>query len=456
MIAWLIDTLVMTGLLMGLVLLVRRPAARLFGAQAAYALWALPMARLVLPPLALPAAMAPTHWLSRLDLGFEETTARAGEAAANAPLDAALAVSGPSAVPVLGGGAVAPGASLSGGALPGADLFSALSWQSGLIALWLAGAALFLAWRVYNYQMMRRQLLADARPVAHAGQGKRAVRIVESPLAGTPIAFGVFDKVVALPFGFLASADSESSDFAIAHELEHHAGGDLLAIMAMQPLFALHWFNPLGWSAWNAMRGDQEAACDARVMAGRDRAERARYGALIASFAGGRQLTLGAPMAGGLSGDKPIIQRLKALRQGEISVWRKLVGRSLFALCVVCVPTTATVSYAAFEPDDGEPMVVPPVPNAPTPPEAPQAPAAPIAPIAPAAPGAPVAPRAPVPPVPPVPPSLRVQGDRAKAEEQRASAERQRARAEGQRARAEAERARDEAERARAEAVRAR
>ena len=51
---WLIDTLVMTGALMALVLLLRRPVARCFGAQAAYALWLLPALRFVMPPLALP------------------------------------------------------------------------------------------------------------------------------------------------------------------------------------------------------------------------------------------------------------------------------------------------------------------------------------------------------------------------------------------------------------------
>ncbi|MFC3214090.1 hypothetical protein [Novosphingobium panipatense] len=51
MIDWLTDTLVATGVLMGLVLAVRRPVARWFGPGAAYALWALPMIRLVIPPL---------------------------------------------------------------------------------------------------------------------------------------------------------------------------------------------------------------------------------------------------------------------------------------------------------------------------------------------------------------------------------------------------------------------
>ena len=57
--SWLIDTLVTTGALIVLVLLLRRPVSRHFGPGMAYALWGLPLLRLFLPPLVLPAAPAP-------------------------------------------------------------------------------------------------------------------------------------------------------------------------------------------------------------------------------------------------------------------------------------------------------------------------------------------------------------------------------------------------------------
>ena len=51
--AWdlfLFDTLLWTGALIALVMVLRRPVARHFGAGAAYALWFLPLARLIVPP----------------------------------------------------------------------------------------------------------------------------------------------------------------------------------------------------------------------------------------------------------------------------------------------------------------------------------------------------------------------------------------------------------------------
>ena len=55
---WLIDTALYTGLLIAAVLLLRRPVSRIFGPSMAYALWALPLLRLFLPPIVLPASLA--------------------------------------------------------------------------------------------------------------------------------------------------------------------------------------------------------------------------------------------------------------------------------------------------------------------------------------------------------------------------------------------------------------
>ena len=46
-----VDTLIASALLMAVVLLIRVPVRRAFGPSVAYALWALPAIRMVLPPL---------------------------------------------------------------------------------------------------------------------------------------------------------------------------------------------------------------------------------------------------------------------------------------------------------------------------------------------------------------------------------------------------------------------
>ncbi|HSQ96268.1 MAG TPA: M56 family metallopeptidase [Croceibacterium sp.] len=335
MTAWLTGTLLYTGLLIALVLLVRRPLSRWFGPQFAYALWALPALRLLLPPIELPASMAPqqAQQLSEHALLALAMAAEASPTAASAP------------TPLW----------------ERTDLW---------LTLWLVSAALFLAWRIVNYFRMRRELLAEARPVGQVGR----IRLVETPAVSSPVAFGVYDKVVALPPRFMAMEDRAARDLAIAHELAHHQGHDVVANFAAQPLLALHWFNPLAWMGWRAMRRDQEAACDARVLAGRDRDVRAAYAGLIANFAAGPRLALAVPMACPIIGEKSIIHRLRSLSMSDVSPRRRTIGRLLFVAGALALPLTASFSYASAQDNDSHVVPVPPsdAPAAPLPPAPPQ------------------------------------------------------------------------------------
>ncbi|WEK47202.1 MAG: M56 family metallopeptidase [Candidatus Andeanibacterium colombiense] len=313
MIAWLTDTLIYTGALIALVLVLRRPVARHFGAQMCYALWALPLLRFAMPPVVLPASFAPRADVSQ------------------------------TAAIVAGNSAVMPAGVVA------APVYEPSFWQvwGGTVAaaafsVWLAGALTFLAWRGWTYFRMREWLLGGARPVGEAGK----VRLVESPAVSSPVAFGVSDKVVALPPGFMAAENRAARDLAIEHELAHHRGHDLLANILAQPILALHWFNPLAWLGWRAMRRDQEAACDARVIAAREPWERAAYGQVIASFASGQRLALAAPMACPVLGEKSIIHRLRSLGMDEISPRRRVIGRALLAGAALTLPVTASISYA--------------------------------------------------------------------------------------------------------------
>ena len=83
---WLAETLIATTLLMALVMMVRQPVARWLGAGAAYMLWALPLARMVLP--ALPDDMADP---SPLHVGMDHSGLPAMRAIGVTPISAVLA-----------------------------------------------------------------------------------------------------------------------------------------------------------------------------------------------------------------------------------------------------------------------------------------------------------------------------------------------------------------------------
>ena len=280
---WLIDTLLATSALLLLVLLIRTPVARHFGASTAYFLWALPAARLFMPTLTqevrLPAPVA------------VDNTSDAGAIAASVAVDA--------------GNAIASG--------------PVVDWTLVSITLWLGGAALLFIVQMYRYADMREALLSDAREIDIID----GIRIIQTDRIAGPLALGLFKRYVAVPREFSRTFSPRERELALAHELAHHRGGDLFANMAAFIFLCLMWFNPLAWMAWSAFRFDQEAACDARVVAGADASTRQSYGRALA-----RTATEGLPpFAMALNNPKTIIQRLRRLMMNETSKGRRLSGK---------------------------------------------------------------------------------------------------------------------------------
>lgn len=255
---WLVEALIASTLLMIAVLIVRAAVRRAFGPGVAYALWALPVLRLLLPPLpdawrlpgawGLPDAWGPTAPISRV-----------GDQVTFLVIDAPTSAADPSSTDI-----------------------AAL-----LLASWAIGAAVFLLWHLVDHVRFRRRLLAD--PVALAERD--GVRVIASAAAPGPLAFGILRRYVAFPRDADQRYDQAERELALAHELGHHARGDLVANWAALAVLALHWWNPVAWRAFRAFRADQELANDARVLAGRDPADRVAYARAILKSAHGHAVS---------------------------------------------------------------------------------------------------------------------------------------------------------------------
>ncbi len=338
--AW-ADTLVTTGLLVLLILIVRKPFARHFGPRLTYALWAVPALRLVLPPLP-----------------FADPVVIMPEPAVD------MAVMVPVGLPI-----AAPVA---------AEPFWTLAELVPLFfALWAAGMIAVIVTAMVSHRRFRRAVLSDAVELEPIG----TIRLVMSDAVDGPVAFGLWQRYVAVPHDFFARYVAEERALAIDHELSHHRHGDLWANSAALVLLAAQWFNPFAWRAIRAFRFDQEAACDARVLTMTDCEERgertARYATAIVKAAVGPRLSLAAPMAV----HDNLQERLTMLTQGDISKERGLVGRLLIGSATLAVlGATATLVPAgivvakAQTADLGEPPAPPAPPEPPLPPEAPDAP----------------------------------------------------------------------------------
>ncbi len=309
MIGWAIESVLASALLMVLVLAVRGPVRRSFGPGIAYALWVLPAARLLLPPL--PAAWR-DEAAAPITRASEGITVMVVEPLGLAPADALSAAAPASHMPSL-----------------------ALL----LVGLWIAGGAAFLLWHLIAHARFCRRILAAARSVLRG-----PVNVVESNAASGPLAFGIWRKYVAFPGDFSERYDADERALALEHELTHHQRGDLLANWAALIVLAIHWFNPIAWRAFRAFRADQEMACDARVLAGRDAAFRHAYGRAIVKSAHGGAIS----PACHLHTINDLKGRLRMLSVGKKSRARVLGGAaSVAVLALAALGLTASGTQAA-------------------------------------------------------------------------------------------------------------
>jgi len=301
---WIVDTMVSMTLLMVAVLLIRKPVAHFFGANISYLLWALPLARLFMPTLTLEAPAA----------------VEAAEIA-GAPFVAS------------GFNAITEQTAAT------ASAFASIDWVLIAIIIWIGGAGILFISKLASYFQFREDIVSDGQLVGRHGN----IKILETAAVGGPLAFGVFQRYIAVPTDFFQSYSPRERELALDHEIAHHESGDLAANFIGLLILSLHWFNPVAWLAWIAFRQDQETACDARILQQSGRKVRAVYGRTIAKSVSGHRLGLASP----LGQKNKIKDRLKMLGQSEKSNLRKRLGALMVgAGTVIALPLTATVTYA--------------------------------------------------------------------------------------------------------------
>lgn len=221
--ALLLRSLLFATAALALVLLVRRPVRRAFGAGPAFTLWLLPLLAMVLPSL----PDLPARW------------------------------------PVLPAIHVLPAAIAASDAAPHAA--TDMPWLRGL---WLLGAAAMLLRLAVHYLRLRRQ--SRSLPVAMAGRLQHALHGLDPRRlrlhASGPAVLWAPRSLVLLPADFLERFDAAERRHVLRHELTHLRRGDALWSLVAELAFALLWFHPLAWLARPRLRLDQELACDERVL----------------------------------------------------------------------------------------------------------------------------------------------------------------------------------------------
>ena len=251
MTAWLLGNMAWASLAMLLVLALRRPFARLFGAGPAYALWLLPALRLVMPPLPSLAPDIPSP----------------------VPAETLIVWVGDSAAPLSADGGPGP-------------------WMPVLLAIWALGAAVFLLWQWRAY----RRFLAELGRGARSLGAHRGLLLVESAAVQGPVALGLLDRRIVVPADFASRYSPAEQRLALDHESVHHRRGDIWWNLAGLFVLGLNWFNPVAWLAFRAFRADQELACDAAVAAAAPAGARHDYACALIKSASRPGLIAACPL----------------------------------------------------------------------------------------------------------------------------------------------------------------
>lgn len=289
------------GLLITLVLVVRKPFSRRFGAKAGYLLWALPLVRFVMPPL-------PGNWSLSGLLGWTPGTpssATPNEFTAPAivfntsPDPAEMIAAEPAtAVPER---AFEPAATFiqttTEAATSGTSLLEAVLVQAPLILtiVWVAGTVLWLGRSIYQQRQFLQLIEDDSQPaneetatetvrIARQLGLKRVPEVRASLLCSGPLVTGLKNPVILLPMWFEDDYTIGERRDAIIHELMHLKRRDLWAFQAARIIAATQWFNPLVHLGLHAFRTDQESACDADVI-NRAKLSPAAYGRTLVKAA---------------------------------------------------------------------------------------------------------------------------------------------------------------------------
>ncbi len=189
-----------------------------------------------------------------------------------------------------------------------------------LAVAWLVGIAVMLAYMIFGTLRVYRRV-RDAVPVRD--------NIYVCVGVDSPFVFGVLRPRICLPEG-MTERDARC---VAAHETAHIRRGDYIWKPFGFLLLAAHWFNPLIWLGYVFFCRDIEAACDERVVRGRDAAARADYSEALLAYSGMRPRLTAYPPAFGETGVKARIRAV--LRYRKPAAW--IAALSLLACAAAAV-----------------------------------------------------------------------------------------------------------------------
>lgn len=205
-----------------------------------------------------------------------------------------------------------------------------------LTAAWISGMAFLALYTAASYIRLRRSvstavLLRD--------------NVFQSENVSSPFVLGLAEPKIYLPF------EEMGVDMAhvIAHEEAHILRRDHWWKALGFVLAAVHWFNPLVWTAYILLCRDVELACDERVIKELDSGQRADYTQALLSCSTGRRRIAVCPLAFGEVGVKERVEAVMKYRKPAVrAVIAAVVVCAVLAVCFLTDPKTIDAPLAVF------------------------------------------------------------------------------------------------------------
>ena len=275
--AWHLSLVVTLAL--GIVVLLRVPCRRWFGAERAFQLWAL-------VPLVLLLAAWPR----------------------------APGVGASSLPPVLLRIVTAP-VGMSAPALEA----SRFDWRGPLVLGWVVGVLWTLVFATIAQARFRRRL-TGAQLMSAPGARLLVWRAGDADLG--PALVGLWRSRIIVPVDFDTRYEPAEQALILAHEAMHARRGDVWWSLAAQLVAGVFWFLPFrGW-ALERFRRDQELACDAAVLREHPARRRSYAHAMLKTQSCRWTLPVGCLW----SSRHPVTERIAMLKQPQPRIIRRLFG----------------------------------------------------------------------------------------------------------------------------------
>ncbi|MDX8367936.1 M56 family metallopeptidase [Cytobacillus sp. IB215665] len=225
--------------------------------------------------------------------------------------------------------------------------------------IWIAGATITLLimlivnfhfqWRISKMRKCDdRELLTLLEECKEKLKNKSKVKIIYDESTGTPSVVGLFRPKILLNKNMFNRLSNNEKKYVLLHELTHIKRYDILVHWLIIFIQAIHWFNPVIWYSFSAMRKDCEISCDASVLSRLKRAEHLEYGSSLLTVIEQISKTTFIPRSIGISTNHSHMKlRLERITMFKKQSWKWITLSSTLAVGVTLSGFTTFTNAAA-------------------------------------------------------------------------------------------------------------